>query len=158
MDEIKTSLTNLKETEAFASVLAKIVKIGDIITFSGDLGVGKTSFIQFFIKSLARQEIEVTSPTFNLLHLYKLDEYEIWHFDLYRLKNKEEIYELGIDDAFSYGVSLIEWPEIIADILPKDRLEIKLSFADKQSSRELTLNAYGKWKEKLLLELVDGNK
>jgi tRNA threonylcarbamoyl adenosine modification protein YjeE len=151
-------LDNINETQAFASMLARIAKTGDIITFSGDLGVGKTSFIQFFIKSLAGQEIEVTSPTFNLLHIYKFNIGEVWHFDLYRLRDKKEIYELGIEDAFSYAISLIEWPEIINDILPKDRLEIKLSFGEDENSRSLSLKAYGNWKEKLLLGLASSEK
>ncbi len=158
MEKLEIALIDLKDTEYYASVLAKIAEIGDIITFSGDLGVGKTSFIQSFVKSLSsynkvEQEIEVTSPTFNLLHVYDLKKYEVWHFDLYRLKSKQEIYELGIEDAFNSGVSLIEWPEIIEGMLPKDRLEIKMSFREDYHSRLLTLIAYGKWKEKLLLGL-----
>ncbi len=153
MKEINFSLSNLKETKNFASTLAKSAKTGDIITFNGDLGVGKTSFIQFFIQSLTNKTLEITSPTFNLLHLHKLDECEIWHFDLYRIKNKEEIYELGIEDAFNYGISLIEWPDIINDILPKDRLEISISFGNNEYSRELNLKAYGSWQNKILLGL-----
>lgn len=147
MHKTQIHLSNLDQTNLFASRLAKIAKIGDIITFSGELGAGKTSFIQYFIRSLSKDEIEVNSPTFNLLHIYKLDKINIWHYDLYRLKNQEEIYELGLEEGFDYGVSLIEWPEIIYDILPSDRLEIQISFSDQEQAREITLTGHGKWEE-----------
>ena len=138
-------LENLAQTKIFASRLAKIAKLGDIITFSGELGAGKTSFIQYFIQSLSDKIIEITSPTFNLLHIHKLAQLEIWHFDLYRLKSKEEAYELGIEDGFNHAISLIEWPEIIYNILPEDRLEIHLSFSTEADARLLTLIGFGKW-------------
>ena len=150
MIEKKISLIDLEQTWDFASKLANITNTGDVITFNGDLGVGKTTFIKSFINKLASEDVEVTSPTFNLLHLYKLEKFEIWHFDLYRIKNKEEIFELGIEDAFEYGISLIEWPEIIRNILPRDRLEIEISFGESEFSREIILKAYGTWKNKII--------
>lgn len=147
---MKIYLNNLEETQLFAEKLAKAVEIGDIITFTGDLGVGKTSFIQFFIKRLASNDVEVTSPTFNLVHTYTLDKFEIWHFDLYRLKDNREIYELGIEEAFIKGVSLIEWPGIIENILPKNRLEISLLFGEKNDERIATISGFGRWNNKLI--------
>ena len=142
-------LKNQEEMKNFASKLAKVAKSGDIITLSGDLGVGKTSFSQFFIRSLTDEDIEVTSPTFNLLHVYSLKILQIWHFDLYRLKNKQEIYELGIEDAFDNGVSLIEWPEIIKDSLPKNRLDLDLSFSKVDDARIINWKGSIKWAELL---------
>ena len=147
MQKKEIHLENLDQTKIFASRLAKIAKLSDIITFSGELGAGKTSFIQYFIQSLSDEIIEITSPTFNLLHIYKLKQLEIWHFDLYRLKSKEEAYELGIEDGFNRAISLIEWPEIIYDILPSNRLEIHLAFATEENARILTLIGFGKWSE-----------
>jgi tRNA threonylcarbamoyl adenosine modification protein YjeE len=147
---MKIYLNNLEETQLFAEKLAKIVEIGDIITFTGNLGVGKTSFIQFFIKSLAGNDVEVTSPTFNLVYTYTLEQFEIWHFDLYRLKDQREIYELGIEDAFIKGVSLIEWPEIIENILPNNRLDIGLFFGEKDDERVMTISGFGRWDNKLI--------
>ena len=115
-------LDNIEQTKYFASSLGKHLVSGDVITFSGDLGSGKTTLIQHLINSLSVDRIEVTSPSFNLLHVYKLNGLELWHFDLYRLNNAIEVYELGIEDAFLDGVSLIEWPEIIGNILPENRL------------------------------------
>lgn len=149
MQEKVFSLSNINKTCEFAKKLAKFVKATDVITFSGDLGVGKTTFIQAFIKALATEDIEVTSPTFNLLHIYNLSQFEIWHYDLYRINNIEEVYELGIEDSFHYAVTLIEWPEIINNIIPEDRLEIELFFGDSEFSREIKLKAYGIWQNKL---------
>jgi tRNA threonylcarbamoyladenosine biosynthesis protein TsaE len=142
-------LKNKEQTKKFASKLAKVVKLGDIITLSGNLGAGKTSFAQYFIKALSDAEIEVTSPTFNLLHVYQLKVIEIWHFDLYRLKNGDEIYELGIEDAFLNGVSLIEWPEIIQSILPKDRLDLRIDFSSNKDERIITWKGSSRWTELL---------
>jgi len=152
MQKQEVYLESLEQTKIFASKLAKIVSLGDIITLRGDLGSGKTSFVQYFIRSLSEENIEVTSPTFNLLHVHQLKSLEIWHFDLYRLKNRDEIYELGIEDAWNNGVSIIEWPEIIQDILPKNRLDLYIDFAKQENARILTWKGSGKWAELLLKE------
>lgn len=134
-------LKNIEQTEILAAKLAKELVKGDIVTFKGTLGAGKTTFIKALIKSLVKEDIDVTSPTFNLLHLYRADSIEIWHFDLYRLKNTIEIYELGIEDAFQYGISLIEWPEIITNILPEDRINIEISFTDEENARIINFSS-----------------
>ncbi|MCT4635227.1 MAG: tRNA (adenosine(37)-N6)-threonylcarbamoyltransferase complex ATPase subunit type 1 TsaE [Rickettsiales bacterium] len=138
-------LDDIEQTKAFAALIAKHLSPGDVVTFSGNLGAGKTSFIKYMINSISQGEVEVTSPSFNLLHIYEQNILEIWHFDLYRLKDIDEIYELGIEDAFIKGVSLIEWPEIIDKILPNNRLEIKLSFANKEKARIVNLVGFLKW-------------
>jgi tRNA threonylcarbamoyladenosine biosynthesis protein TsaE len=140
-------LNNLNQTKNLAIKIAEQVELGDVITLSGDLGVGKTTFVQYFINHVANQSLEVTSPTFNLLHVYNLDKLSLWHFDLYRIKNIQELYELGIEEAFDSGVSLVEWPELVAKLLPKNRLELDFSFLNNLQSRKLNLRAYGKWKE-----------
>lgn len=154
--EKKIYIENIEQLKEFSVKLAKSITLGDVITFVGDLGAGKTTLIREIIHSLLSDDkIEVTSPTFNLLHVYKFDNITISHFDLYRLKNLAEAYELGIEDAFFSSVSLIEWPEIIDDILPNDRLEIQLGFINNsQTGRELVLKGYSKW-EKILKGLGD---
>jgi tRNA threonylcarbamoyladenosine biosynthesis protein TsaE len=107
------NLANLEQTKNLAKVIAKIVKPSSVILLKGDLGVGKTTFAQFFIRYICGQQEEVTSPTFNLVHNYKSTLFDIWHFDLYRVNKVEEVFELGLEDALKYGVTLIEWPEII---------------------------------------------
>jgi tRNA threonylcarbamoyl adenosine modification protein YjeE len=151
--EYKIYIDNLEQMKIFALKLAKIVKLGDIITLSGDLGAGKTSFSQFFINALSDVDVEVTSPTFNLLHVHQLKNIDIWHFDLYRLKNENEVYELGIEDAWNNGVSLIEWPEIIRDILPKNRLDLRIDFVDQKNARIITWKGSEKWAQLLLKDL-----
>ena len=145
MQQQEIYIDNIDQIKILASKIAQHLSIGDVVTFSGDLGSGKTTLIKYFIECLSAKTIEVTSPTFNLLHLYKSNSLEIWHFDLYRLKNKIEAYELGIEDAFIYGISLIEWPEIIHDLLPENKLNIKLSFTNKENSRIVHLSGNSKW-------------
>ena len=97
---------------------------------------------------------EVTSPTFNLLHIYDTNLFEIWHFDLYRLKHSEEIHELGIEDAFAGAVSLIEWPEIILNILPEERLDIEIDFTEREELRAVTISSNSiKWKNFINIKL-----
>jgi tRNA threonylcarbamoyladenosine biosynthesis protein TsaE len=128
-------LNNIEETASLANLLAKELKIGDIVAITGDLGVGKTTLCQNIIKFLCGENTYVTSPTFNIVQLYDSPNFTIYHFDLFRLKHQNEIYELGIEDAWNRGVSLIEWPEIIIDILPEDIIKINLSLGHKEGQR-----------------------
>lgn len=141
-------IENIEQTEMLAMKLAKELTKGDIVTFKGNLGAGKTTFIKALVKHLSKKDIDVTSPTFNLLHIYQTEPVEIWHFDLYRLKNMSEVYELGIEDAFQYGISFIEWPEIATNLLPEDRIDIEISFANEENSRVINLSSHSiKWQE-----------
>jgi tRNA threonylcarbamoyl adenosine modification protein YjeE len=144
---MQKKINSLSDTKALAERIAALVKTGDIITLQGDLGAGKTAFARFFIHSFLGGEVEVLSPTFNLVHPYEAKNFIISHFDLYRLKNAEDIEELGIYDAFDNGICLIEWPEIIDDILPKDRLLIKISLLGDQRVAEL--QGLGNWKARI---------
>lgn len=112
-----------EDTIKIASEFAKTLKIGDIVALHGTLGVGKTAFTRGVIQSLT-QAVEVPSPTFTLLQTYETPNFDIYHFDMYRLKTPEEAYEIGIEDAFAEGVSFIEWPEKIGSILPKKHIDI----------------------------------
>src|SRR5437016_9040493 len=97
-------------TAAFAARISALAEIGDVIALKGELGAGKTSFARAFIRARGGAE-EVPSPTFTLVQLYELGDATVWHFDGYRLRHPEEAWELGIEDAFCDGISLIEWPE-----------------------------------------------
>src|SRR4051812_39197924 len=112
------------DTKNLAIKIAAQLKKGSIVTFSGDLGSGKTFFCRQMIKYLCGEETKVTSPTFNLLQIYQAQNFEIYHFDLYRLKRLDEVYELGIEEAFADRVCLIEWPEIISNIIPRGTISI----------------------------------
>jgi tRNA threonylcarbamoyladenosine biosynthesis protein TsaE len=142
-------------TASFAARIAALAEIGDVIALKGDLGAGKTSFARAFIGARGGEE-EVPSPTFTLVQVYELQSAAIWHFDLYRLKSPEEAWELGIEDAFSEGISLIEWPEQLGSLLPRRRLEINFLFGDRPDARRAVIAAGEGWRERLPGILADG--
>lgn len=148
-DTISIILNDLADSKRLACQIASLTDNLDVITLKGDLGVGKTAFTKYFINNFFQEEQRVISPTFNLLQLYHTERFTIWHFDLYRLKTTDEIWEIGIEEAFAKGVSVIEWPEVIMDIIPEDRLELNMEFLDEQK-RLVKITGYGNWKIKLM--------
>ncbi|MCF8494624.1 MAG: tRNA (adenosine(37)-N6)-threonylcarbamoyltransferase complex ATPase subunit type 1 TsaE [Rickettsiaceae bacterium] len=131
----KYILYNEEDSKNLAIQIANEIKPGNIITFSGDLGAGKTFLCRQIIKQLCGPETNVTSPTFNLLQIYDWNDCSIYHYDLYRLKNPSEIYELGIEEAMTANVCLIEWPELIKAILPNDIIAINIEIVDDNKRR-----------------------
>src|SRR5215470_13086350 len=107
-------------TAAFAARVSAVAAAGDIIALKGDLGAGKTTFARAFIRAHGCEE-EVPSPTFTLVQIYEVGPIAIWHFDLYRINSPDEAWELGIEDAFLEGISLIEWPDRLGSLLPQHR-------------------------------------
>jgi tRNA threonylcarbamoyladenosine biosynthesis protein TsaE len=136
--EIK--LPDLAASEALATWLAPMLRVGDIVCLKGDLGSGKTTLVRFLLAALGVGD-EVPSPTFNLVLTYETPDFEVWHFDLFRLRSAQEIYELGIEQAFEEAVSLIEWPERLGPLLPGDRLDIEL--AGEGRDRKARLQGHG---------------
>jgi|SRR5271165_5055781 len=141
-------------TAAFAARISALAATGDIIALKGELGAGKTSFARAFIRARGGEE-EVPSPTFTLVQIYELGSAFIWHFDLYRVKSPEEAWELGIEDAFSDGISLIEWPERLGPLLPRRRLEIEFLYGDRPDTRRAVLDAGGDWQQRLARIVAD---
>jgi len=135
-------------TAAFAARISALAATGDIIALKGDLGAGKTSFARAFIRARGGIE-EVPSPTFTLVQVYELGAAAIWHFDLYRINSPEEAWELGIEDAFVEGISLIEWPEHLGPLLPRRRLEIEFLFGDRPEARCAVLDPGEDWQARL---------
>jgi len=135
-------LDSVSAIDALAGRLALLAEAGDIIGLSGDLGAGKTSFARAFIRARIGP-VEVPSPTFTLVQIYENGGAPVWHFDLYRLEESEEIYELGIEEAFDNAICLIEWPEKMAGNAPPDWLEMRLSASDSETSRCATFTAHG---------------
>lgn len=123
-------INNLEDTKKLAEEIADKINLGEVITLKGTLGAGKTFFTNCFINYLMKKnnlkEVEVASPTFNIVKEYQLNDYSIYHFDLYRLKNKNELYELDIENCFENGITLIEWPEIAEDIIYNKVIEIEI--------------------------------
>lgn len=140
----------IKDEKALATLAARIaplLKTGDVVTLIGDLGAGKTAFARSLINSLSPLPEEVPSPTFTLVQVYDLPKLSIWHFDLYRLEEKAmDILELGWDDARRDAVCLVEWPDRLGSLLPKDRLEIHINFHNNDvRAREVILRPAGSW-------------
>ena len=123
------TLADEAATADLARRLALLAQAGDVIALEGDLGAGKTSFARAFIRALTDPDEDVPSPTFTLVQTYDCDLGVVWHFDLYRLGKPDDALELGIEDAFGDGVSLIEWPDRLGPWLPADRLIVRLSAA-----------------------------
>ena len=145
---IVTELPDEQATAALAARIAALARPGDVIALSGDLGAGKTAFARAFIRARGSGEA-VPSPTFTLVQVYDAGETSVWHFDAYRLRDPEEVWELGIEDAFRDGISLIEWPERLGDLVPPHRLEIMLSPGPVPTARRAVLDPAGDWAERL---------
>ena len=138
-------IVTLGDTERLAAQLAPHAAPGDVIGLCGVLGSGKTAFARAFIRArLGRVAEEVPSPTFTLVQLYEHTAGAIWHFDLYRLGEAEDAYELGIEDAFSGGVSLIEWPEKLDAIMLGDWLQVHLAPGEEEEARLVTITPHGR--------------
>jgi len=131
-------LANEDATIAFAAKIAPLLKSGDCVLLSGDLGMGKSTFARAVIRArLDDPEMEVPSPTFTLVQVYEA-ETPVFHFDLYRLGDSSELAELGLDEALDEGISLIEWPEQGEGFLPSNA--ILLSFREEGEGRRLSFN------------------
>jgi tRNA threonylcarbamoyladenosine biosynthesis protein TsaE len=136
------------ETESLAHRLAPMARSGDVVALSGDLGAGKTVFARAFIQTLTNA-VEVPSPTFTLVQTYEGADVEIYHFDLYRLERPEDALELGIDDAFAEGISLIEWPENLGAYLPRGVLRVQIGQSADDTARRITLDGGETWAGRL---------
>jgi tRNA threonylcarbamoyladenosine biosynthesis protein TsaE len=145
---IAIDLSDEAATEALAARLAAVARPGDVIALKGELGAGKTSFARAFIRALGGIG-EVPSPTFTLVQVYELGPATVWHFDGYRLRDPEEASELGIEDAFADGISLIEWPERFGALLPACRLEVALLPGATASARRAVIDASPDWAGRL---------
>ena len=151
-DTRTADLADEAATERFAAGIARLAHRGDVIALWGDLGAGKTTFARGFLRTLGIVE-DVPSPTFTLVQSYATGDLTTYHFDLYRIESAEEIYELGIEDAFADGISLIEWPDRLGGLLPEDRLDITLDIVP--SGRRARATGHGSWIDRLPAFLAD---
>jgi N-acetylmuramate 1-kinase len=139
-------LANELATRKLAVDIAAILKGGDLITLSGDLGAGKTAFARALIRHLANDDtLDVPSPTFTLVQSYALPRFPVVHADLYRVAQTSELAELGVDEAAEDAVVLVEWPDRAGDALPPDRLDIAFTLAPHlgANQRNAELTAHG---------------
>jgi tRNA threonylcarbamoyladenosine biosynthesis protein TsaE len=131
---IKT-IENLQETKAFGLELAKTLKPGDIIALIGDLGTGKTTLTKSIAEGLGITEM-ITSPTFTILHEYHEGKLPLYHFDVYRINDVEEMFELGYEEYFfGQGVCVIEWADLIMEIIPKGATLIRIEYGTSENQR-----------------------
>ncbi len=138
-----------QDTINFASKFASTLTGNDIIVLSGDLGAGKTKFVQGILKYF-NLENEISSPTFTIVNEYNSPDTNIYHFDVYRLADVDEFYAIGGEEYFSKGICIIEWGEIIENILPKDYYKISINKSlDDENIREIIIEPKGNKEIKL---------
>mgnify|MGYP005760813947 CR=1 FL=1 len=130
---------NEQDTIVFAENFAKDLKTGNIIVLSGELGSGKTKFVQGVLKHFGLEK-EISSPTFTIVNEYTSKDVNIYHFDVYRLEDSDEFYAMGGNEYFYNGICLIEWGELIEDILPKPYTKITFKKSENEFDyRELII-------------------
>lgn len=132
------------DTARFASALAPRLGAGDVILLSGGLGSGKTHFARALIQArlqAAGISEDVPSPTFTLVQVYSDGETEIWHCDLYRLSGPEEVLELGLEEAFTNAICLVEWPDRLAELTPLGALAVQMDITEQEDQRRATFQS-----------------
>ena len=143
-------LKSLEDTRKFSENISKIINEGDIIVLYGEIGVGKTTFVRNIVNYLENKnkikKSEVLSPTFNIVYDYNVGNFKILHYDLYRIKNYNDISQLGMFETSHDHIKIIEWPELIKQ-KPKNRIDILLKYSKLIESRKVKITGFGKWKE-----------
>tara|TARA_E500000331_G_C16946451_1_gene578517 strand:- start:135 stop:596 length:462 start_codon:yes stop_codon:yes gene_type:complete len=141
-------LSSENKTEELAKKLLKKLKPGNIVFLYGEMGVGKTTFIKYLINGLQKEkklkQTEVTSPTFNLLNEYQVNEIKINHYDLYRLKSAEELKNLDLFQNRTSSITLIEWPQIIKE-KPENLIELIFEYKDDYKKRSAQIKGLDLW-------------
>ena len=142
MTQMRAAFTSTSpdETAQFAERLGAGLKGGDCLLLEGGIGAGKSHFARALILSRLHEPEDVPSPTFTLVQTYDLPECELWHADLYRLGDPDQIIELGLLDAMESEICLIEWPDRMADLRPSTALTIRLEDPHQSDTREIELS------------------
>ena len=141
-------LTDDAATARLGAAIGRVLKVGETVCLSGPLGAGKSTLARGLIRSLTTPDEEVPSPTFTLVQFYEGPRLAIAHFDLYRLSNPDEAYEIGLDEALDVGAAVIEWPERLEGRLPTDRLDIEIAPMDSKNwgdGRRVRMTPHGAW-------------
>ena len=136
------NLSSEKKTEELAEKISKKLKLGHVVFFVGEMGVGKTTFIRYLINNFQKQNglkiTEVTSPTFNLLNEYQIKQIKINHYDLFRINSLDEIHNLGLFDDITNAITLIEWPQKIKP-KPKNLIELVFEYGKDHKTRSVQI-------------------
>ena len=143
-------LSSLKDTKNLSKKISEIINAGDVIFLYGEIGVGKTTFVRFFINHLEVEngikKSDILSPTFNIAYDYDIGKIKVYHYDLFRLKNYKDILELGMFETSKDHIKIIEWPELI-ELKPKNRIDILFHYSKLKNSRKVEVVGFGKWKD-----------
>ena len=139
----KINITSEKSTKELALKFLPYLKGGEFIFLYGEMGVGKTTFVKYFINELQKQynlsPTEVTSPTFGLLNEYKVNDIRIKHYDLFRINNKKETDNLDIFETDNKTITLIEWPQLIANAKKKKLIKLSFSYSNDLADRNVEI-------------------
>ena len=142
-------IKSLDHLKSLSKKVADNLQDKDKVFLIGEIGVGKTTFTRYLINYLQKKEsikiTEVLSPTFNLLYEYDFKNFKLMHYDLYRIKEERELYQIDLFSEGQPNIKIIEWPNIIKTPL-SDKLEIHLSYTKNENERELRFIGFGKWK------------
>ena len=140
MESIK--LTSLEQTEEFGKEFAKTLKPGTVVALTGPLGAGKTTLTKSVARGLGVTET-ITSPTFTIVCEYETGTLPLYHFDVYRVHDEEDLFEMGFEEYFHKGgVCLIEWADLIPELLPEDTIGIELNYGANENERVITLGRF----------------
>ena len=132
------------ELVRLAGLLAERLTAGDCIALRGDLGTGKTTFARALVRAVLKEPaLDVPSPTFALRQDYGRPEHAVVHFDLYRIADARDLDELGFDETLGCAITVIEWPERAGDVLPHERIEVRLTESAAADRRNVTLTGWG---------------
>jgi len=130
-------------TARLGAAIAGRLGVGEAVCLSGPLGAGKSTLARALVRALTRVDEEVPSPTFTLVQFYDGPRLKVAHFDLYRLANPDEAYEIGLDEALDDGAAVVEWPERLDGRLPPDRLDVEIALDG--LGRRARLTPHGTW-------------
>lgn len=155
MKRIRIDLANAAATEALGAALAPLLKAGDAICLSGDLGAGKSTLARGLIAARTGAR-EAPSPTFAFVETYEAADLSLWHFDLYRLEAPGDVWELGYEDALEDGAALIEWPERIGALAPENALSLRLEIEGER--RIAVIKADESWAMRLAAAGIDDKR
>ena len=147
----KIYLKNEEETGEVGYRLGQLLNKGDVVCLIGDLGAGKTTITKSIAKALEVEDY-ITSPTFTIVNEYD-GKYPLYHFDVYRISSSEDMYEIGFEEyLYGEGICIIEWANLIEDMLPDEYIKIELNY--KEEGREMILTPHGKHYENIVKEII----
>jgi tRNA threonylcarbamoyladenosine biosynthesis protein TsaE len=140
------NLADEAATARLGQAIAAVLQPGEAVCLSGPLGAGKSTLARALVRALTTPDEEVPSPTFTLVQFYEGPRLSVAHFDLYRLTDPDEAYEIGLDEALDAGAAVIEWPQRLEGNLPPDRLDVEIELAgDDAGARRARLTPHGAW-------------